>query len=319
MQAWQFNTAEAGLELTEVEAPVPGPGEVLIDVAAAGMCHSDVHIVNGHGDDWLRKRPITLGHEVAGTVSGLGAGVTGLNVGDRVAVALPAHPIEQADFTNGIGLGFDGGYAKQAVAPRDIVVAIPDGVPFTHAAVATDSIATAYHAVVAEAGVQAGAKVAVIGLGGLGLSAVAVAKTLGATVYGVDINTAVFDTAREQGATECFANIGEVPTPIDAVLDFAGMGTTTAEAIAAVKPGGRVVVVGLGAPEANIPTHLLVTKNVQLRGSLGASIPDLEAVLELLATGQIVPAIEEVPFAEVPAALARIEAGQVQGRLVTCP
>lgn len=154
---------------------------------------------------------------------------------------------------------------------------------------------------------------AVIGLGGLGLSAVAVAKTLGATVYGVDINTAVFDTAREQGAAECFANIGEVPTPIDAVLDFAGMGTTTAEAIAAVKPGGRVVVVGLGAPEANIPTHLLVTKNVQLRGSLGASIPDLEAVLELLATGQIVPAIEEVPFAEVPAALARIEAGQVQG------
>lgn len=319
MRAWQFNTAEAGLELTEVDAPVPGTGEVLIDVAAAGMCHSDVHIVNGHGDAWLRKRPITLGHEVAGTVRGLGPGVSDINVGDRVAVALPAHPIEQADFTNGIGLGFDGGYAKQAVAPRDILVAIPDGVPFTHAAVATDSIATAYHAVVAEAGVGPESTIAVIGLGGLGLSAVAVANTLGATVYGVDINTAVFDTARAQGATECFADVGEVPGQIDAVLDFAGMGTTTADAVAAVKPGGRVVVVGLGAPEATIPTHLLVTKNVQLRGSLGASIADLEAVLDLLAKGQVVPLVEEVPFAEVPAALARIEAGQVQGRLVTCP
>ena len=319
MRGWQFDSPATGLEYIEVPAPAPGPGQVLIDVEAAGMCQSDVHILNGHGDAWLRKRPIILGHEVAGTVRGLGSGVSDIAIGDRVAVALIAHPIESADFADAIGLGFDGGYADQAVAPRANLVPIPGGVPFTHAAVATDSIATAYHAMVAEAGVTPASTVAVIGLGGLGLSAVGIAKTLGANVYGVDLDTSVFDAAREQGATECFTHVTDVPGQIDAVVDFAGMGTTTADAVTAVKPGGRVVLVGLGESEATIPAHLLVTKNVQLRGSLGAGLGDLQAVLELLANKELVPVIEEVPFTDIPSALKRLEAGQVHGRLVTRP
>ncbi|MEZ0339273.1 zinc-binding dehydrogenase [Mycobacterium sp. pV006] len=319
MSAWQFSSAATGLENVDYQAPSPGPDQVLIDVEAAGLCQSDVHIVNGHGDAWLRKRPIILGHEVAGTVRALGSDVTDLAVGDRVAVALIAHPIEQADFANGIGLGFDGGFAPQAVVPRATMVRIPDGVPFTHAAVATDSIATAYHAVVAESGIGPGSTVVVIGLGGLGLNAVQIANQRGATVYGVDVNPDVFETARAQGATECFTRISDLPGMAEAVIDFAGMGSTTAEALAAVRPGGRVVVVGLGAPEATIPTHLLVTHNIQLRGSLGASLEDLEAVLDLIAAGKLTPVIEEVPFSEVPAALKRLEAGQARGRLVTRP
>ncbi|VEG47112.1 Zn-dependent alcohol dehydrogenase [Mycolicibacterium flavescens] len=319
MHAWQFDSPATGLECVEYQAPALGPGQVLIDVEAAGMCQSDVHIINGHGNAWLRKRPIILGHEVAGTVRTPGPGVTDLAVGERVAVALIAHPIELADFANGIGLGFDGGYAPQAVVPRATLVAIPEGVPFTLAAVATDSIATAYHAVVAESGTGPGSTLVVVGVGGLGLNAVQIAKHRGTTVYGVDIDPGALETARAHGAADCFPDISDVPDAVDAVIDFAGMGTTTADALAAVKPGGRVVVVGLGSPEATIPTHLLVTHNISLRGSLGASLEDLEAVLGLIAAGELTPVIEEVPFADVPVALKRLEAGQVRGRLVTRP
>lgn len=319
MKAYQFNSPETGLELVDIDTPTPGPGQVLIDVEAAGMCQSDVHIVNGHGDDWLRKRPIVLGHEVAGTVRALGPDVSDVAVGDRVAVALISHPIECADFANAIGLGFDGGYATQAVAPVANLVAIPEGVSFTQAAVATDSIATAYHAIVTEAAIEPEMTVAIIGLGGLGLNGVRIAALHQATVYGIDIDSTIFDTARAQGAVDCFTTLDEVPVAIDAVIDFAGVGTTTADAVTTVKPGGRVVLVGLGAPESSILTHQLVTKSVQLRGSIGASIDELEAVLTLIADGSLTPVLDEVDFDDVPGALKRLEDGDVRGRLVTRP
>lgn len=319
MKAYHFHSPDTGLVPVDLPDPVPGPDQVVLDVEAAGMCQSDVHILNGHGDDWLRKRPIVLGHEVAGTIIALGPQVTDFAVGDRVAVALIAHPIEEADFAAAIGLGFDGGYAHKVAVPARNLVAIPDSVPFTHAAVATDSIATAYHAVVAESGAGPESTVVIIGLGGLGLNGVRVAALCGATVYGVDVDPSVFEAAIGQGATACFASITEVPGIIDAVIDFAGMGVTTADAVIAVKPGGRVVVVGLGAPEATLPTHALITKNVQIRGSLGASIDELKAVLALIADGSLTPTIEEVGFGDLESAIRRLESGDVQGRLVTRP
>ena len=319
MKAYHFDSPETGLVPVDLPDPVPGPEQVVLDVEAAGMCHSDVHILNGHGDHWLRKRPIVLGHEVAGTITALGPNVTGFAAGDRVAVALVAHPIEEADFTDAIGLGFDGGYAHKVAVPARNLVAIPDSVSFPHAAVATDSIATAYHAVVAESGAGPDSTVVIIGLGGLGLNGVRVGALCGATVYGVDVDPTAFQTAVEQGATACFASIADVPGIIDAVVDFAGMGVTTSEAVNAVKPGGRVVVVGLGAPATTLPTHELITKNVQIRGSLGASLEELKSVLGLIAEGQLTPIIEEVDFSDLESAIRRLERGDVRGRLVTRP
>lgn len=319
MRAYHYDNADTGLELTTVPDPEPQYGEVLIAVEAAGLCLSDVHILNGHGEAWLRKKPIVLGHEVAGTVTRIGPGVDNVKVNDRVVVALVSHPIAQADFANAIGLGYDGGYATVTCVPAKNVVAIPDGVSFEHAAVATDSIATAYHAVVAEAGVTPGSSVAIIGLGGLGLSAVEIAALAGGTVFGIDIREETFDLALEQGATRCFTNLGEISEEIDVILDFAGTGTSTAQAVDAVKPGGRVVLVGLGAPASEIATHQLVTKNVQLRGSIGASIAELQAVLTLIAKEALNPIVSEVPFDDIEGSLRRLEAGGVSGRLYTKP
>ncbi|MGV0791225.1 zinc-binding dehydrogenase [Mycolicibacterium sp. XJ1819] len=320
MKAYQYESAATGLVAVQLPIPQPGEGEVLIDVQAAGMCLSDVHIVNGQGDGMLGKRPIVLGHEVAGTISALGARVEGFDVGDRVAVAQVAHPVgEHNVFSDGIGLGFDGSYAEKAVAPVRNLVRIPDDVVFTDAAVATDAVATAYHAVVAEAGVGPDSTVAVIGLGGLGLNAVRIAALRGATVYGVDVEPATFDAAAAQGARACFTAVADVSDPIDAVVDFAGAGTTTADAVTAVKPGGRVVVVGLGEPEIPVPSQQLVLKNVQLRGSFGASLDELGAVLDLIAAGCLKPVVEEFAFDDLPTALKRLETGDVRGRLVTRP
>jgi propanol-preferring alcohol dehydrogenase len=319
VKAYQFSSPANGLELVEVEPAHPGSGQVAIDVEAAGMCQSDVHIVNGHGDDWLRQRPIVLGHEVAGRVRELGPGVTGVGVGDRVAIALASHPIEHADFANSIGLGFDGGYAPRALARVESLVQIPDNVSFADAAVATDSVATAYHAVVAEAEVGPGANVAIIGLGGLGLNAVKISTLFDANVFGVDINPETFATARALGAESCYANIADIPAAIDVAIDFAGVGSTTTEAVAAVRPGGRVVLVGLGASESLVSTYQLVIKNVRLVVSIGASVDELRAVLELISKGLLTPVLEEVAFADLPAALARLEAGDVRGRIFTRP
>ena len=194
-----------------------------------------------------------------------------------------------------------------------------EGVPFAHAAVATDSIATAYHAVVTEAGVRPGERVVVVGLGGLGLNGVKFSALSGAKVFGVDKDSSVFDAARSQGAAGCSTSIHEVAGNVDVVIDFAGVGVTTADAVLKVRPGGRVILVGLGSDSTTISTQALITKNVQLRGSIGASRRDLEAVLEFLAEGVHRPVVEEVPFDELTSGVKRLERGEVTGRLFTRP
>lgn len=319
MKAYHFNSAGEGLRLVELDDLAAGPGQVVIDVKAAGLCHSDLHILKGPGGAWASKRPIILGHEIAGTVRQVGSGVSNVALGDRVAIALVSHPLSEMDPRTAPGLGCDGGYAEQAVFPADFLVKIPPRVSLEQAAVATDSISTAYHAVVTEAGIVSDMRVAIIGLGGLGLSGARIAVLRGATVYGVDIDINSFDAARQQGVTECFTSIADVPRPIDVVVDFAGVGTTTAEAALAVRLGGRVVVVGLGAELATINTVDLVTRNVRLQGSLGSSRDELAQVLGLIADGSLVPVLEEVPFDALTEALDRLDTGTVSGRLFTRP
>lgn len=135
----------------------PGPNEVLIDVKAAGLCHTDVGIMEGVLSHTLAKRPQTIGHEIAGVVSGVGDSVDAFSLGDKVVVSA------QID---GPGGGYDGGYADKVVAPAKYVVPLRDGVSWEQAAAATDAGATSYHATVTVAGAAPGVKVGIIGFGG---------------------------------------------------------------------------------------------------------------------------------------------------------
>ncbi|KAH6665040.1 putative oxidoreductase [Halenospora varia] len=320
MKAYQFEDSTTGLQLRDIPIPPLRAGEVLLTVEAAGLCHTDCHIINGHVNEWIRKRPITLGHEVAGTVCIIGPGVTNFKVGDRVAVSLPGHSTEEPDWDNAVGMGFDGGYAEKIAVPVRFIMPIPENVSFAQAAVAGDSILTAYHAVVAEAEADATKNVGIIGLGGVGLNGARVAALQGAAVYGVDIDKTKFDEAMRQGVTGCFTSLSDAAhIRFDVIVDFAGVGTTTAEAVKAVKAGGRVVLVGMGAPAMELSTLAIVTRRIQIHGSLGASMEEFGQVLELISRGLIVPVLEEIPFMDVVKGLKRVERSEVSGRLFTRP
>lgn len=318
MKAYRFNSAETGLQLQNIALPQASSGEVLIAVKAAGLCHSDCHILKGNA--WVGKLPITLGHEVAGTIVALPDERSSFRVGDRVAVALISHPMEKLQLSASIGLGFDGGFADYVTAPVTHVVRIPDKVSFEQAAVATDSISTAYHAIIAEAKVTSTTTVAVVGLGGLGLNGLRIAALQGARVYGIDINPNKCAAATKLGAVECFASLDSMKdVTIDVVVDFVGLSGTLSKAITAVKPGGRVVAVGLGENEVNLPLFTLVTRGIELKGSIGASLQDLHCALALIASGDICPVLEGIPFIDLAKGFDRLERGEVNGRLFTRP
>ncbi|KAK7708365.1 hypothetical protein SLS63_013502 [Diaporthe eres] len=180
----------------------------------------------------------------------------------------------------------------------------PGSVSFVDAAVATDSVATAYHAVVAEGRVSESTTVAVIGLGGLGLNGVAIAALCGARVFGVDVNTDKYEQARKLGAIHCATSLKQFEgETFDVVLDFAGAQPTVEAAVATVRPGGTVVLVGLAAQKVQITTTSLVTQNVSLKGSTSASIQQFREVLDLLASGSLKPYVEEIPFEDIPKGL----------------
>lgn len=309
MRAWQYVGTGRPLALVEVPDPVAGPGEVVIDVRAAGLCHTDVAIMDGPTSSILGHVPIVLGHEVAGVVRELGPGVTGVRLGDRVG-------IDPSGGFHGPGVGRDGGYAEATIGRVGELVPIPDGVSFEQAAAGTDAGATSHHAVLVAAQVTAGTRVGVIGLGGLGQIGARVAVLAGAEVHAADVRAELGDVARGLGVQTFVTDVAELaPLGLDVIIDFAGM-RTTGPAIDAVRPGGRVVQVGAGAPEATISVERLVIKRVELIGTLGSDRSDLESIYRLLASGELDPVISTIGFDDIADGLDRLRRGQATGRLV---
>lgn len=302
----------------------------MLDVQAAGICHSDLHILDGPGAAWLDKVPITLGHEVAGEISALGEGVQRFSVGDRVGVANISQLEDRraAGFIrSGPGIEVDGGYAESIEVHESTLVRIPDGVSFASAALAADAIATSFHAVRA-AGAGSGCTVGIIGVGGLGLNALRVAVLDAARVYAVDIDVTRFDAAIAAGATAFFESVSALKdVECDVIIDFVGTTATVTAALDAVGTkmgevnwGGRVVVVGLAAETLEIPVSQLVHGHKELVGSLGASRDDLNQVYALLAEGELVPAVVEVSLEDLNDSLKKLARGEVGGhRLVVVP
>lgn len=309
MRAWQFTGAGEPLQLVELPAPTPGSGQVVVDVRAAGLCHSDVGFVDGHIAWMLEQMPIVLGHEVAGVVSALGDGVTGFAVGDRVGIA--------GDGLDAPGIVLDGGFGEQCIGKVEQLVPIPDSVSFVQAASGTDAGMTSYHAVQVVGGVAAGYKVGIIGLGGLGLTGARIAVVAGAEVYAAEIDGTKHAAGLAAGVTAVVSDAKELATyELDVIVDFAGFGTTTAAAVEAIAPGGRIVQVGLGAAEMTISNQALVTKQISLVGSLGGKKADTEAVYRLMADGDLEIVAEAIPFDGIAVGIDRLREGGVHGRLV---
>lgn len=313
MKAWLFTGAHRPLELVEHGVPPAGPGEVVVEVRGSGLCHSDVGRMDGTLTPYMPKKPpIVLGHEIAGVIVEQGPGVVQFSVGDRVVASGTQHYCPGRDA--------DGGYATHCLLPASALLRLPEEVSFVQGAAATDAGQTSHHAVVVAGKVKTGQRVGIIGLGGLGMTGARIAVLAGAEVFGAEPREDAWDAARLQGVRQIVRSAADLAQfDLDLVVDFAGFGVTTADAVTAVRPQGRVVLVGLGRTETVIPSMQLIAKSVTLRGSGGGQPSDTAAVLAHMARGDLTIETSSIGFDGIPEGLERLKRGGVVGRIVAEP
>lgn len=318
------------LQIVEVDLAPPGPGEVLVRIAAAGLCHSDLSIING---DRPRRTPIVLGHEAAGVVEALGEGVTDLEPGDHVILVFVAscghcdpcsegRPVlcEPAAAANVAGTLLGGGkrmsyqgetidhfvgvsaFAEYAVLSRRSLQKIDKELPLEIAALFGCAVMTGVGAVVNTAQVRPGQSVAVVGLGGVGLSALMGALAAGASrVVAVDLADDKLVLAKALGATDVInagaANAVEqlrelTGGGVDHALEMVGSAKALEFAYKVTRRGGMTVTVGLPASSQNLMTPVwhLVAEERTLKGSyLGSCVPrrDIGRFVSLYRNGRL--------------------------------
>lgn len=259
------------LQDSVLEMPAPDPGEIVVRVQAAGICHSDAHYRSGVGST---SHPLTLGHEAAGVVAAAGAGVATPRVGDRVCLHYLVTCGECHDCRAGreqfcatgqmIGKDRDGGFAELIRVPARNAHPLPDAVPFEHGAIMMCSSATALHAL-RKARVRAGDSVAVFGIGGLGVSAVQLARALDASVvYAVDLNPVKLALAGRLGAVPIDARASDPVQAIfkatggrgvDVALELIGSARVMEQAVRSLAPQGRAALAGLTQERLSIAVY----------------------------------------------------------------
>lgn len=313
MKSWRFHGTDKPLTLEEVEEPHAGPGEVVVAVKAAGVCHSDVSALDDAG--WMPmffRLPMTLGHENAGVIVEVGEGMDHWKVGDRVGMS-PMMPDGDA-----IGYGkWDGGYGPQIRVTDANLVRLPDEVSFELGAMATDAGLTSYHAMVAVGGATKGMKVGVIGLGGLGYIGARVAVLLGAEVYAADVSPSARALADEIGLKGVAESITDFKDEgLELIVDYAGFGSTTTEAIEVLAEFGTLVQVGMGRLEATVNTYPIIINQLTIKGSKSGTTEDLKALYDLMISGDLLPPMNLITPAEIPEALDSLRKGGVTGRYI---
>ncbi len=344
MKAYQLIEWQQPGELRDVPVPVPGPGEVLIKVGGAGACHSDLHIMDWPAGTLPYELPFTLGHENAGWIEALGAGVSGWQLGDAVAVYGPwgcgrCAACRQGRETlceraaeigaAGGGLGRYGGMAEYMLVPNARLLVPLGELDPREAAPLSDAALTPYHAVkLALPLLSPGTWALVIGVGGLGHMAVQLLRA-GSPAGGiaVDVDAAKLDLAREVGADETVAagesaaaEIRELTRGLGAmvVFDCVGSEQTMKLATAVARPGGAVQIIGLAG--GMIPFGFgALPFDCSLTIPYWGSVVELMEVLELARAGKIRAHIERFALDHVADAYARLRAGTLQGRAVITP
>lgn len=334
MHAAQVEQFGKPLVLKELDIPTPGPGQILVQTEACGVCHTDLHAANG---DWPLKPalPFTPGHEGIGIVTALGAGVTAVKEGDRVGVpwlysacghceyCLAASEPVCAEAQFG-GYTKNGGFAEYIVADPNYVAHIPARLAACDAAPLICAGITSYKGI-KETQARPGQWLVVSGVGGLGHLAVQYAKAMGLHVCAVDINDGKLDHAKQLGADVVVnAKNGD---PVAAVVKATGGGAhgvlITAPSLPAFKQGvgmtrkhGTCVLVGI--PPGDFPTPLfdVVANCITIRGSFVGNRRDMAEALAFAADGKVRADIELQPLSAINSVFERLAHGDVPSRVV---
>jgi len=322
------------LAIEDVAVPVPGPGEVLVKVIACGVCHTDLHAVDG---DWPVKPtpPFIPGHEVAGVVAALGAGVTDLKEGDAVGVAWLHDACTHCEYCetgwetlcesqHNTGYSCDGGFAEYVIAAAPFVARLPEGVDFAQMAPILCAGVTTYKGL-KETEARPGQWVAISGIGGLGHVAVQYAKAMGLHVAALDVTPEKLALALASGAD--IAVDARSPKAVADVLKATGGGAhgvlvtavsppAFSQALKLVRRKGTVALVGLPPGEFPTPIFDVVLKRITVRGSIVGTRRDLDEAIAFAAEGKVHAEITKAPLDDINTILANLKAGKVEGRMV---
>lgn len=345
MRAVRLNSWKTFPTIDEIDKPVPGPGEVLLKVAGAGACHSDVALFADfvEGMNPLINPPFTLGHESSGWVEAVGEGVSGFEIGAAYLVYGPIgckhcracsrgqdtyceHPEQVSYMASGIGR--DGGMAEYMTVPATNLIPLGDADPVDAAPLA-DAGLTPYHAIkLALPKLAGGGKSAlVIGLGGLGQVAVQILKALtGATIIATDMKEDAMKKAEEAGAITVPGGEGQAERireltggrGVDAVFDIVGAAATTKLAQQVVAQQGRITVVGIanGAVEWSFFAN---PYEAELTSTYWGTIEDLYDVVDLYKQGLITPEVERYSMDQALEAYQKLADGTLSARAVVTP
>ncbi|MFI7067308.1 NAD(P)-dependent alcohol dehydrogenase [Kribbella sp. NPDC050124] len=341
MRAVQVVGYHTKLQLTDVPEPtIEGPLDVIVRIGGAGVCRTDLHILEGQ---WAEKSgvalPYTIGHENAGWVHAVGSAVTNVAVGDKVIL----HPLitcglcracrfgddvhcENSRFP---GIDTDGGYAEYLRTTARSVVKIDDNLEPADVAALADAGLTAYHAAAKAArATRPGDVCVMIGAGGLGHIGIQVLKAISAaTVVVVDRNPDAVRLAVEIGADHGIVARGtQVQDVLDltggrgaeAVIDFVGEGGATAEGVAMLRRAGNYYVVGYGE-NIDVPTIDIISTEINFIGNLVGSYTDLQELMVLAAQGKVTLHTTKYPLADFQQAIDDLDAGKVRGRAILIP
>ena len=335
MRAAVLHDFKQPLTFEDIERPTPAADEVLIQVEACGVCHSDVHVADG---DWpqfakIVKRPLILGHEIAGRVTEKGANVRNLEIGNRVGVPWVYWTCGECEFCKEgnenlcskqkiTGVTVDGGYAEYFKAPASHALSVPDGLSSAEAAPLFCAGVTVYRAL-KQSGISSGQRLAIFGLGGLGHLAVQIGREFGAEVTAVDISDEKLARATSFGAAKALNNstgdaVKEIRKAGGAHVALVCSAAKAAydAAFNSVRPTGTLLAVGLPAENICFPPIMMAAREVRIKASSVGTREDLRAVLAMAAAGKVRCDVISKPLEFVNEALQLLRSGRVAGRMV---
>lgn len=322
------------LRLTELPVPTPGRDEVLVEIHASGVCHTDLHAVRG---DWPVKPalPFVPGHEGAGIVVALGPGVEHLRVGDAVGIAWLHDACGRCEHCiagweslcerqRNSGYSVNGTFAQYALAHAGYVARLPRDCDFAAIAPILCAGVTSYKGI-RETGARPGQWLLVSGIGGLGHLALQYAQAMGLRTLALDVSAAKLELAHSLGAEAAIDAAS--PDAVQAVLDLTGGGAhgvlvtavappAFSQAVRMVRRRGTVSLVGLPPGEFATPIFEVVLKRITLRGSIVGGRQDLAEAVAFAADGKVRASIERFALDAVNEVFDRLQAGRIEGRAV---
>jgi len=309
MRAVRFYGTGKPLEIEDRPVPEPRAGEVLAQIAACGICASDVHMFDGT----LPTRgtpPFIPGHEAAGVIASVGTGVDAWRDGDRVAIypgkrcgvcarCRNGEPIERCMMPSNMGIEYDGGWAEYVAVPQEALVRVPESVPLEIAAILCDAVATPFNAVLDTGGLRPGERVAVFGVGGLGTHGVMLARLGGASfIAAIDTSPAARERAKRLGADVTIDPAVQKPSDaireatggegVDLAIDFVGANSVLKQAVASLAIDGRAMIVGVSGDRIQLgPSALFAVLRNKLLSVMGYQRAHLETLVSLVASGRL--------------------------------